>query len=238
MSLSDITPFRRTTPLIDDDDRGVVPSDPLQIIDYLENRQSAEQALGSWASVASIGPRCNYCGNPTGSDAVFYKQYAFHKNHFVCKMCGTQLVHPIEIYGSLYCLGCSLNMKKQEFSCAVCGAPRSQSSVAVAGKCFCRHHFVCVTCKKPLTLESFRLRGDLLYCPEHIPHRLTLVCTGCKKELNGPSLRATNLWFHPSCFNCRLCGTNLSHKPYIMFKQRPVCQKCYKKIPLDVKKAL
>lgn len=196
----------------------------------------------SWASFQSFGPRCQRCGNPCGDDVVYFENLTYHKRHFTCKKCNQPLVEPVLIGNEVYCLICSQGdsplPSPEDQGCNICRKPFCETSVIVAGKCYCKDHFRCATCHKPLTIDNYRQRKGHIYCVEHAPQRPFVHCSECGGEITDKSINALGQNFHPSCFCCVLCKENLANKVFTAWKNKPLCQECFKKLPNHVKIAI
>ena len=185
----------------------------------------------SWASIATFGPRCNRCGNPCGTDVIYCENLAFHKRHFTCKLCKTVLDSPIPINGEIYCQNCSESIKPSSHCCYICGAQRTPASIFVAGHAFCPNHFKCYTCQTPLNINNFTQRQGHFYCPKHVPVRPVLQCAKCGTEIPSKAIHALGAFYHPECFICCSCGSNLASKQYVTTEGHPICTSCFKKLP-------
>lgn len=204
-------------------------------ISQLNSMNSAE----SWASFASFGPRCQRCGNPCGSDVIYFENLAFHKRHFTCKKCNQPLIEPVLIGKEVYCLTCSHGDKQpdmpEDYGCCICSKPFCETSIIIAGKCYCQEHFRCATCHKQLTVDNYRQRKGHIYCIEHAPQRPITSCAECGGEITDKAITAIGQHFHPGCFCCVICKTNLANQAFAAWKNKPICQNCFKRLPKHIR---
>ena len=199
--------------------------------------------METWASFQSYGPRCQRCGNPCGDDVVYFESVAFHKRHFTCRRCNQPLTQPVLIGGDVFCSTCAqrestVGQQTADTGCVVCHAPYGPESVLIAGKCYCKNHILCTVCHKKLGTDEFRVRAGQIYCLEHTPTHSPLLCAQCGGEITEKSVLAMGQRYHPQCFYCQLCNNNLANKPFAVWKGRPLCQACFKKLPKHIRVAI
>lgn len=221
--------------LIDEDYQRVMHSTEEAQQDAFLNSLASDE---SWASVASFGPRCNRCGNPCGNDVIFCENLAYHKRHFTCKKCKSRLSEAIPISGEIYCKNCAPTVKPSAHCCFVCGAPRTENSIVVAGHVFCHHHFRCSTCQTPLDINNFTQRQGRFYCPQHVPVRPALICEKCKREIPSKAIHCMGHYYHSECFRCVVCDASLAGKEYTTTGNGPLCTNCFNKLPKTTKLAV
>ncbi len=88
---------------------------------------------------------------------------------------------------------------------------------------------MCSRCRSTLVDRSFAEGDDgQPVCAEC---RLgSAKCVACLKQLEaGAFVTAGKHTYHPACFNCSLCHTNLRGQPYADVNGRPRCGKCASK---------
>lgn len=212
--------------------------------DSLQSRRSMT-ALESWASISNYGPLCTRCGRPTGDDTIIHKSLPYHHRHFTCKRCNTPLSYDnvTEINGEVFCTNCTMNdsggsRNSASSICNACGAPRGPASIVAGGKCFCRNHFRCTTCNCELDLDKFVQRDGLFYCLKHEPQKPKIYCGKCNAEVEERSINALGKVYHPGCFSCSLCNRSLANQQYTAWKNNPICQDCFKKLPRHIRQAI
>ena len=66
----------------------------------------------------------------------------------------------------------------------------------------------CKNCDQPLT--AYVLRGADVFCPDcAVPPAAAVKCARCGLYINGRTIRAEGLSFHPHCFVCDVCKAPL-----------------------------
>ena len=93
------------------------------------------------------------------------------------------------------------------------------------------YHTVCLVCSKcrnALVDRSFVTVEGAPVCSQC--HIGAAKCVGCLKPLGaGAFVTAGKHTYHPDCFNCSMCKTNLRGKPYGDVKGYPRCADCVRK---------
>ncbi|KAI9015037.1 hypothetical protein BC832DRAFT_547164 [Gaertneriomyces semiglobifer] len=157
-------------------------------------------------------PLCHYCQSPISSTYITALGYTLHSDHFFCSHCGTPLKieEPFMEYDRKpYCEPCYRDMFAEK--CAACGNPIVGECIEACEKRWCRGCFKCEVCKEPLT-HSYFTHDSKPYCEKHYYTTIKdniIPCRGCSKPITGKfTLNAGHRW-HPECFKCGFCRTEL-----------------------------
>jgi hypothetical protein len=141
-----------------------------------------------------------------------------------------------EYEGKLYCYEDYLKLLRAV--CAHCHKPIIGRSITAMGKLWHPEHFMCFACKEPFAGSQFYEHGGNAYCDVHYHAQFASTCGYCNKLISGPSISFCSKDYHPEHFYCNGCEKSLAKdKPY-EFENKPLCEKCYMKLPKEVRKRL
>ncbi|KAL6055706.1 calponin [Balamuthia mandrillaris] len=73
--------------------------------------------------------------------------------------------------------------------------------------------------------EGGRYTGQA-YQPGHSENTQTFTCCVCTKFITSGCIDACGKKWHPSCFDCKRCGTRLASGKYYEHEAKPYCEKC------------
>ncbi|XP_071837962.1 LIM and senescent cell antigen-like-containing domain protein 1 isoform X1 [Apostichopus japonicus] len=97
------------------------------------------------------------------------------------------------------------------------------------GECWHEDCFVCAQCFQPFPEGTFFEFEGRKYC-EHDFNMLFAPCCGkCKEFVIGRVIKAMNNNWHPACFLCQLCGTQLADTGFVKNRGRALCHPCHLK---------
>ena len=157
-------------------------------------------------------------GNPIAALGKYW-----HKNHFCCKTCGTELEKYWEIDGIPYCKRHYQVLKLP--ICASCLEPIEGQFMKAMGKFYHPNHFACCACNyKFKGTDKFRNRNGDAYCRDCSVKFFTPVCSLCNKHIEGQYLVAGGRKLHPECFVCTTCKCPFSDGKYFNVGDRPYCE--------------
>lgn len=141
--------------------------------------------------------------------------YCFHKDHFTCKVCATNLQAPGTKYihkdGSFYC--------KKDYedlflpTCAHCnGKITTKRLVQALGNHYHVEHFVCKACSKPFPDGKYFEHNNNPFCEEHWMQQAADRCVQCEKPIVENRVTFEGKNFHDNCLVCWYCKAPLSQK--------------------------
>ncbi|KAI8917678.1 hypothetical protein DFJ77DRAFT_314609 [Powellomyces hirtus] len=190
--------------------------------------------------------RCAYCEEPIRERLISALGKSFHPEHFFCCQCGKNFGVDesfMESDGMAYCP--EDFMALFAFGCTKCKKALVGDYITAAGKKFHRECFGCTACKRPLATDGYFEHDGNAYC-ERDYHVLTAPqCATCEGPLIGRVVRVCDKRYHPDCFQCCFCKTQLdvpSAEPgwggqsrgakvgFKTFDQSPYCHNCFLKL--------
>lgn len=86
--------------------------------------------------------------------------------------------------------------------------------------------FVCMACRKPFKSGNFVEHDGKPYCDDDFNNLFGPKCAGCLKPVTDKCINAVGKTYHPECFYCAGCGTELRGKPYKEDEGEPYCLVC------------
>jgi len=86
--------------------------------------------------------------------------------------------------------------------------------------------FVCAACKKPFKGGNFVEQDGKPYCDDDFNNLFGPKCPNCTKPVTDKCINAIGKMYHPECFYCAGCGTELRGKPYKEDEGEPYCLVC------------
>lgn len=112
--------------------------------------------------------------------------------------------------------------------CGTCNKEIEGTSLNALGKTYHPEHFVCTTCKKPIS-DKFQTSNDEPYCSDCYEKEFLDKCEKCKQPIKEKVVKAMGYSWHPEHFQCSECKTSIANEPYQEKDGKAVCQKCYLK---------
>lgn len=181
---------------------------------------------------------CGKCKQPIIGEYVMLKGQYMHPEHFRCAMCGCEFLGGDcnEFDGKLYCREDYLKMQKD--ICAGCHQPIMGRSLTALGKAWHPEHFVCARCHEPFSGGKFFEKDGKPFCEAHYQELFGVPCAKCNKPVASNGIELSGHMYHKGCFQCQTCEVVLdsANKSY-QFQSKPMCRKCYMRLPTKVRKA-
>ena len=183
---------------------------------------------------------CRKCHTyiPEG-EHIMYMGEPVHPWHYNCYSCGKELDHLCrKRFNELYCLRCHDLMGTP--ICGACRRPIEERVVNALGKQWHVEHFVCAKCEKPFYGHLHYEKNGLPYCETHYNELFGEVCFKCNHGIvGGEAVNALEKFWCENHFTCFGCDTQLTlRSKFHEFDMKPLCRKCYEKMPLEMKKRL
>ncbi|KAK4326541.1 hypothetical protein Pmani_002944 [Petrolisthes manimaculis] len=191
---------------------------------------------------------CHRCHATIDGEPLRWRGDTFHPYHFNCAACGNELTadarevksrpgYTANEMNELYCLRCHDKMGIP--ICGACRRPIEERVVTALGKHWHVEHFVCAKCEKPFMGNRHYERKGLAYCETHYHELFGNLCFICNTVIYGDVVMALNKAWCTHHFACAVCDTKMTQKTkFFEFDQKPICKKCYEKIPQELKKRL
>jgi len=179
---------------------------------------------------------CAMCNRPIIGPYLLIKGQFMHPRHFRCEECGCEFkggdCHEFE--GDYYCTPHYeiLLLKK----CARCGKPCKGRSVTAIGKVWHPDHFTCHICNAPFVESHYYENDGLPYCETHFVQLFGDNCAYCKEPIVNGGKKFLDKAYHPQHFLCNTCQKPLKDGQFTSWDSKPICKKCYGKLPSDLKK--
>jgi len=105
--------------------------------------------------------------------------------------------------------------------CAACNQEITGACLTADGGTFHPECFKCDGCGELLKGGFVKKEGKRI-CQNCTPK---VVCAGCKQNISGGIMRASDKTYHPECFKCEGCSTVLS-SGFFMLAGKTVCKAC------------
>jgi len=120
---------------------------------------------------------------------------------------------------------------KEHFVCSTCGKGiigdfyDHNNSKSINCKSCAEKVFVCVKCNLLIEGEYYVTKEGKFHshCVEISP------CFVCKQKIIGVEMIALGKFYHPECFKCNECGSQLQQQFYLL-NENPICKSCSDKI--------
>lgn len=112
--------------------------------------------------------------------------------------------------------------------CAACSEMIIGPVTNAMDKTFHPECFVCVHCRKPFKTGGFVEHEGQPWCDDDFNNIHGPKCHSCLKPVVDKCINAANRIYHPECFFCSGCGTELRGKPYKDDEGEPYCMMCAK----------
>jgi len=181
---------------------------------------------------------CGRCKKPIVGEYVIISGQKMHPEHFTCAECHTPFKgsNCYEFEGKLFCDTCYKQLLAS--CCASCHKPITGRCVTALGRQWHPEHFVCFYCKNPFQGGSFFEKDGRPYCETHYHQLFATLCAKCGKSIAGRGVTALDKQWHPEHFTCACCDKNLAGATFCEWDGKPMCKKCYLKLPSDLRKRL
>jgi len=127
--------------------------------------------------------------------------------------------------GVFYCESCYLAAHSKK--CEWCKKPiTGQYIEALGGRRWCKDHFKCWQCMKPIKGDTHRLHEKKLHCETCYSKISTHVCLKCDKQIDHRDhVESMGFHFHLSCFVCCVGDHKIGNKQkYFEHKDKTYCQ--------------
>lgn len=179
---------------------------------------------------------CGKCLRPIAGEFVVLKGQYVHAEHFRCEECGCSFVggNCHEFEGALYCTEHYEKLLKK--TCYRCRKPILGRGVSAVGRMFHPEHFCCFTCGEVLNGEKFFERDGEVYCDTHYASLFAVVCDYCSKPILDDGRSFLDKSYHAEHFKCSVCDCLLKSGHIREWDAKPYCDKCYMKLPSEVRK--
>ncbi|CBY19331.1 unnamed protein product [Oikopleura dioica] len=168
-----------------------------------------------------------------------YKGDPYHSYHFNCSHCQRELTsNAKEHRGKLMCRKCYDETETE--ICAACHRPIDGRVLKAMGKAWHHHHFVCSTCEKPFSKNSFFAGNDgRPYCEYHFNKLYGATCALCDRVIKTQVVSTFDKKWCEPCYRCYCCNKILKPKEKVVeYDMRPCCKSCYDKFPYELKKRM
>ncbi|CAI8030510.1 LIM and senescent cell antigen-like-containing domain protein 2 [Geodia barretti] len=122
--------------------------------------------------------------------------------------------------------------------CTLCQDPfgRDENIINSGGQVWHEGCFVCVQCFQPFKDEEFYEHEGRKYCAHDFHALFAPCCSGCGEFVVGRVIRAMSQCWHPNCFKCVSCHTELADIGFVKSQGRPFCKPCNAEIKGGSKK--
>ncbi|EGF79458.1 hypothetical protein BATDEDRAFT_12220 [Batrachochytrium dendrobatidis JAM81] len=162
---------------------------------------------------------------------------AFHASHFTCATCCEVLTSTAKEYeGKLFCM--ADYEKNMAQICYACRKPIVGRSTSAIGKIYHPEHFSCWKCEKPFDGAPYFELNSQPYCEAHYKELTGSVCQYCKSAAKGNVVSALGTRWCEQHFMCMGCFCALADGKvrFMEWDNKPMCKRCYEKLPSDVRK--
>jgi len=179
---------------------------------------------------------CARCKRPIIGEFVTLHGQKMHPDHFRCEECGCEFKggNCQEFEGKLYCAEDYAKLLRN--TCASCHKPIMGRSITALGKVWHPEHFVCYSCHEPFAGSNFYENEGKPYCEVHYTQNFGLPCAKCNRPVVHNACHFLDKVYHMEHFVCSGCDERLKKGDITEWEMKPLCMKCYKKLPDDVRK--
>lgn len=183
---------------------------------------------------------CQICLKPIEGDPLFHANQVVHPHHYNCFQCKNPLGEKSKMMeGELSCIRCY--DKAQASICLACKRPIEGRIIHAIGHTWHPEHFVCCYCEKPFEGQRHYERNGFAYCESHYNLLYGDICFYCNNHVIKDVVNVLcKSWCSPH-FRCAACDLSLSAKnnvKFIFYDNRPLCKKCYEKLPQEMRRRL
>jgi len=191
---------------------------------------------------------CQKCHSLIDGEPLRWRGDTYHAYHFHCANCDIELTHQarevksrpgyaVNQMNELYCLRCHDKMGIP--ICGACRRPIEERVVTALGKHWHVEHFVCIKCEKPFFGNRHYEKKGQAYCEVHYHELFGNLCFTCNQVIYGDVVTALNKAWCLHHFACNLCDGKMTQKSkFFELDQKPICKKCYERLPQELKKRL
>ena len=127
--------------------------------------------------------------------------------------------------------------ERKEYICLVCNIKIKGKVISSKGNFYHEECFKCSACKNNLSGVPFSLKENLPICKTCNQNNSESndSCGTCGKNITGEYLTAINLKYHPDCFVCFNCKSNIK-SGYGKRGNKPYCPPCIQEIKKQLQK--
>ncbi|CAF2063342.1 unnamed protein product [Rotaria magnacalcarata] len=177
--------------------------------------------------------KCKYSINCDNENEIKFNNRSYHVNCFTCIMCNDNLNNltnkkfQINNDGEAICTKCE---RKQANKCFLCQqAILREESIILENKYYHKNCFQCFQCQKSLINEkNFRIHSLKLCCFQCYTEHFAIRCEKCSELIsNGITTSYNGKKYHPDCFQCRKCKTNIIDSKFTIHDDQICCIECY-----------
>uniref|UniRef100_A0AC34QHR5 LIM zinc-binding domain-containing protein n=1 Tax=Panagrolaimus sp. JU765 TaxID=591449 RepID=A0AC34QHR5_9BILA len=168
-------------------------------------------------------------------EKLLYRNDIWHAEHFECVKCGCRLDATARIWQDrLYCQRCY--DRYITVTCAHCHKvidAQTERSKEANGKHYHIHHLLCYNCGGEIHGEHMEVDNEC-FCKACYLRKMGKSCAIC--GLHGEII-VNNKNYCGKCFRCVHCAKKFTSKSTVMdFDGQPICQKCYERLPKELRK--
>lgn len=182
---------------------------------------------------------CARCNHIIDTEHLTFKGEPYHPHHFDCFDCHRPLTHKAkELHSHLFCQPC---YDTKEISvCGACKKPIEGRAVSAVNKKWHPEHFVCAHCERPFAGERFYEHSGMAYCELHYKKLYGDPCFYCCHSITNTEVTQFSKSYCEHHFLCLGCDAQLKvgNTKFLELDMRPLCKKCYSKLPDEYKKRL
>jgi len=181
---------------------------------------------------------CAKCKRPIIGEYITLHGQKLHPEHFRCEECGCEFKggNVLEFEGKLYCQEDYLKLLRN--TCQSCHKPILGRSITALGKVWHPDHFVCFTCHEPFAGSNFYEHDGKPYCEVHYTQEFGVACAKCNRPVVHNACHFMDKVYHVEHFTCHSCDKPLKRGDITEWEMKPICMKCYGKLPSEVRKRI
>jgi len=179
---------------------------------------------------------CARCNQAIVGPYLLIKGQFVHPRHYRCQECGVEFkggdCHEFE--GDFYCKPHYdiLLLKK----CARCGKPCKGRSILALDKVWHPEHFSCHICNTVFNESQYWENDGKPYCQVHYNELFGDTCEVCKEPILEGAKKFLDKAYHEHHFQCSTCRSALKDGDFTAWDAKPMCRKCYGKLPEELRK--
>jgi len=214
----------------------------------IPSRPASPQMAGEAGGAAVSCAKCGY--SLYGNEYVSAGGKAYHKEHFTCVKCRTELIGTYYNHHSqTYCQDCAAELLPcttcrkgitgqymiqegkpfhlgcmERKHCAKCGEKIDDTILTALGKPWHVRCFTCITCLKELGAQFIAKdgHGQCNSCAT----KTRPTCEKCRIPLIGEYMAFEGNSFHPECFLCSQCRNRLGTSGFYNVSGQLKCKVC------------